>query len=379
MKWCCAISLIFALVSGENAADSNIPTSVEGLTPSQIEKIMIEEIVDKPKKAEEKKEAFDFVKTVSPILATFKAQMLEEKKKMQAQLDADVAAINACIASMKKSMKLALLETSKKPAKKLVEKCPTKKQLTDCTKKIKKLKPKQKACKDIKKVDDKTAKTIKELLEKWQKEKVAKKDCVKGKGETTYLYAKRLVGHFENLLKKFEKKKKELIDGDNDKIKIDQNCDLIQHYVDEVVRYKCDKLGEQHKACTCDKAHLEKKVCSQFDGCYLATVENYKKNSVIIEKKNEAAKLEWRAVGRVECLVKVMSGKQAADAKQLDKCVKGPTISTKPLDLNYPKVPSKPECAMKGVTKQERKTCAEGAKLKKKPAKLEKPKQPKRR
>jgi len=45
------------------------------------------------------------------------------------------------------------------------------------------------------------------LLEKWQKEKVAKKDCVKGKGETTYLYAKRLVGHFENLLKKFEKKK----------------------------------------------------------------------------------------------------------------------------------------------------------------------------
>jgi len=102
MKWCCAISLIFALLSGENAADSNIPTSVEGLTPSQIEKIMIEEIVDKPKKAEEKKEAFDFVKTVSPILATFKAQMLEEKKKMQAQLDADVAAINACIAKMKK-------------------------------------------------------------------------------------------------------------------------------------------------------------------------------------------------------------------------------------------------------------------------------------
>jgi len=228
------------------------------------------------------------------------------------------------------------------------------------------LKPKQKACKDIKKVNDKTAKTIKELLEKWQKEKVAKKDCVKGKGETTYLYAKRLVGHFENLLKKFEKKKQELIDGNDGKKKIDQNCDLIQHYVDEVVRYKCDKLGEQDKACTCDKAHLEKTVCSAFDGCYLATVENYKKNSVIIEKKNEAAKLEWRAVGRVECLVKVMSGKQAADAKQLDKCVKGPTISTKPLDLIYPKVPAKPECAIKGVTKEERKKCAEGAKLKKK-------------
>jgi len=142
MKWCCAFSLIFALLSGENAAESNIPTSVEGLTPSQIEKIMIEEIVDKPKKEAEKKEAFDFVKTVSPILATFKEQMLEEKKKMQAQLDADVAAIKGCIAKMKKSMKVALLESSKKPAKKLVEKCPTKKEIKDCTKKNQKVETK---------------------------------------------------------------------------------------------------------------------------------------------------------------------------------------------------------------------------------------------
>jgi len=260
------------------------------------------------------------------------------------------------------------LESSKKKPKKLVEKCPTKQELKTCTKKIKKLKPKQKACKDIKKVDDKSHKTIKELLDKWQKEKVAKKDCKKGKGETTYLYAKRLVGHFEKLLKKFEDKKKQLLQGDKDKVKIDKNCDLIQHYADEVVRYKCGKKKAKDLACTCDKAAKEQKVCKSLDGCYLATVNNYKKNSVIIEKKNEAAKLEWRAVGRVECLVKVMSGKKAADAKQLDKCVKGPQISTKPLDLVYPKVPSKPKCAMKGVTKEQRKKCAEGAKLKKKPA-----------
>jgi len=369
MKWSCAISLIFALLSGKNAAESSIPTSVEGLTPSQIEKIMIEEIVDKPKKDEDKKEAFDFVKTVTPILATFKAEMLKEKNEQQKQLNDDVAAVKACITKMKNSMKLALLESSKKKqAKKLVAKCPTKKELSDCTKKIKKLKPKQKACKDIKKVDEKSHKTIKELLDKWQKEKVAKKDCVKGKGETTYLYAKRLVGHFEKLLDKFEKKKQELLGNDDEKAKIDKNCDLIQHYADEVVRYKCDKQKEQNKACTCDKAHKEKKVCSQMDGCYAATVANYKTNSVIIEKKNEAAKLEWRAVGRVECLVKVLGGKKAADAKQLENCVKVVQISTKPLDLVYPKVPEKPKCAMKGVTKEQRKECAQGAKQKKKPA-----------
>lgn len=236
------------------------------------------------------------------------------------------------------------------------------------------MKPKQEACKNIKKVDDDSHKTIKELLEKWQKQKVAKKDCVKGKGEAPYLYAKRLVGHFEKLLDKFEKKKQELLDGDKDKAKIDKNCNLIQHYADEVVRYKCDKKKEQHLACTCDKAHKEKKVCSEMRGCYTATVANYKKNSIIIEKKNEAAKLEWRAVGRVECLVKVLGDKKAADAKQLEKCSQdGKLISTKPLDLIYPKVPDEPVCHMKGVTKEQRKECAEGAKPKKKPAPKKEP------
>jgi len=251
----------------------------------------------------------------------------------------------------------------------LVKKCPTKAELKSCSKKIKKLKPQQKACKDIKKVDEKSHKGIKDLLDKWQKQKIAKKDCKKGKGETTYLYAKRLVGHFDKLLKKFEENKKKLIDGNKDNNKINAKCDIIKHYADQVIRYKCGKKEAQNSACICDKAAKELKVCNTFEGCYVASVNNYKKNSVIIEKKNEAAKLEWRAVGRVECLVKVMEGKKAADAKQLKKCVDVKLIDTKPLDLVYPKVPDPPVCKVRGLTEKQKKKCAEGAKLKKKDAK----------
>jgi len=66
------------------------------------------------------------------------------------------------------------------------------------------------------------------------------------------------------------------------------------------------------------------------DGCYSASVLQYVNNKKEIEIKNAAAK----------------SGKDKADAKQLEKCVKGPQISTKPLDLCYPKIPPKPKRAM---------------------------------
>merc|ERR1712217_894406 len=100
------------------------PSSVEGMDPSQIEKIMIQELLDKPKGS--KKEAFNFQKTVKPILAKFKKQMLADKRKMQASLNKDVAVIKKCIKKMKKSTRLGLLETEDESAddKKKKEKVP---------------------------------------------------------------------------------------------------------------------------------------------------------------------------------------------------------------------------------------------------------------
>lgn len=87
-------------LAGATATDdvSNEP-NFEGMNPSQIEKIMIEEMA-KPKGSG--KDGFNFTKTVGPILDNFKNQLLEDKKKMQKQLDDDIAVIQKCIKKMQK-------------------------------------------------------------------------------------------------------------------------------------------------------------------------------------------------------------------------------------------------------------------------------------
>merc|ERR1711884_806528 len=138
-----------------------------------------------------KKQAFSFTKTVKPILAKFKKQMLADKAKMQKSLNRDLAVIKTCIKKMQKSVRLSLLETEDESAE----------QSTDGKKK----KPKQKACKTLEKISKKDLNSILELIKKWNRQKVLKKDCKLDRGETKYHYVDRLANHFTIKLKKFEK------------------------------------------------------------------------------------------------------------------------------------------------------------------------------
>jgi len=328
---------------------------LEGLNPSQIEKMMIEQILAKPKGSG--KEAFDFVKTVKPILDTFKKQMIADKKKMQKTLNGDVAVIKKCITKMKKKMRMALLETDKK------KKCPSKDAVKKCATKMKRLKPKQAACKDLEKVGKKDLDSVLALIKQWNKQKVLKKDCKIDKGETRYHYVTRLANHFTKKLAAFEKKIEDLLKQKKHGKKLKKGCDEIRHYQRKLKEVTCEKLKKAVYGCSCGNVIKEQKGCKMFDECYAAAVTNKKNNEKEIKKKNAAAKLEWRAVGRIECLIKVMSGKKKADAKQLEKCVKGPQVSTKPLDLKYLPIPKKPKCSLQkaGLNDAIRKMCAKGA------------------
>merc|ERR1719346_953675 len=151
MKLCLTISFLITALGGATEVESNDLPSLEGLKPSQIEEIMIEELLEKPKKKKggESKAPVTFEATVRPILKQFKKQLLDDKKKMQKQLYDDIAVIKKCITKMKKTTKLGLLETGKKKKKKAEkkakkEKCPSKKDVKKCKAKIKALKPKQK-------------------------------------------------------------------------------------------------------------------------------------------------------------------------------------------------------------------------------------------
>merc|ERR1711956_58627 len=126
---------------------------------------------DKPKGS--KKQAFNFQKTVKPIMAKFKKQMLADKRKMQASLNKDVAVIKKCVKKMKKSTRLGLLETEDESAdEKKKRKCPSDKVVKKCVQKMKKLKPKQKACKTLEKISKKDLDSILELIKKWNRQKV---------------------------------------------------------------------------------------------------------------------------------------------------------------------------------------------------------------
>merc|ERR1719297_655308 len=192
--------------------ESNDLPSLEGLKPSQIEKLMVEELLTKPKgkKGKGSKAPVTFEATVKPILKQFKKQLLDDKKKMQKQLYDDIAVIKKCITKMQKSIRAVLLETGKpKPAKK-AKKCPAQKDVKKCKDKIKKLKPLKYACKNLEAIGNKDVNNIKKLIHKWNKQKIAKKDCVQDKGEQKLHYVSRLAKHFKNKLAAVQKRVDEM-------------------------------------------------------------------------------------------------------------------------------------------------------------------------
>merc|ERR1712062_427208 len=69
---------------GAAEVESNDLPNLEGLKPTEIEKIMVEELLTKPKKKKGNKESkapVTFEETVRPILKQFKKQLLDEKKE----------------------------------------------------------------------------------------------------------------------------------------------------------------------------------------------------------------------------------------------------------------------------------------------------------
>mmetsp|Transcript_56497 Transcript_56497/g.112317 ORF Transcript_56497/g.112317 Transcript_56497/m.112317 type:complete len:382 (-) Transcript_56497:46-1191(-) len=325
--------------------------NLEGKKPTEIEKMLMEEMLKKPKGS---KGGFNFAKTVGKTLKKFKTKLLKDKRGMQRRLDGDIRSVRRCAKTMRRKLRAGLLETdaSKK-------KCPSKKKVRKCVKRVKVLKRgKSKACKDLERVADKDVKTIFELVKEWNKKKVLKRDCKLDKGETVFHYVSRLTNHFGKKLAKFNVRlhaKSKAITG---KKKLDKKCNFIKHYARKLEMKTCKNIKAANYACSCGKYAKEVKICSSMKGCYDAARRALITNRKAIRKKNVAAKLEWRAVGRIECLLKVMGKKKGKpDAKQLNKCVKGRAIDTRPLNLAFRGIPRKPRCAMPRVTPKMRKMC----------------------
>merc|ERR1719362_2618703 len=107
---------------------------------------MIEEMA-KPKGSG--KDGFNFTKTVGPILDNFKKQLLEDKKKCKNSSMMILLLSRNASKRCKKSARLGLMEVDKKKK----NKCPSDKEVKKCEYKMKNLKPKQKACKELENIE----------------------------------------------------------------------------------------------------------------------------------------------------------------------------------------------------------------------------------
>jgi len=228
---------------------------------------------------------------------------------------------------------------------------------------------KQKACDELQNIGKKDVHALTELIKQWNKQKVQHKYCKLSKGETKFHYVSRLANHFGNKLKIFKKKIHELLKKKKGGKKLNKQCDVIRHVARNLMKVKCAKVKNEDYVCQCDKVIKENKICGIYDGCYKATNANHKNDEKEIKKKNAAAKLEWRAVGRIECLLKVLGDKKP-DPKKLQACVDDKKIvKTDVLLLKYCKTDpcvSKPKCKLDGLSKEKRKECNKGEKDKKK-------------
>lgn len=224
---------------------------------------------------------------------------------------------------------------------------------------MKNMAPKQKACDQLEKIGEKDLKANLKLIRVWNRQRITKKDCKLSRGETRFHYVNRLKTHFSAKLSKLQEQLAALHQKQGFGKKIEKGCNVIKHLSRRLKVKVCRRMETRNYNCKCAKVLKEKKICKIFDGCYKASVNAYKDNQKASTKKNEAAKLEWRAVGRIECLLTVLGAKKGEkpDAKQLEKCIKGPQVSTKPLDLTFKPIPPKVKCSLKGVSKATRDKC----------------------
>jgi len=134
-------------------------------------------------------------------------------------------------------------------------------------------------------------------------------------------------------------------------------CEEIKHYQRKLKEKTCQQLKDALYGCSCGSVVKEKKACKTFDQCYAAAVTNKKSNEKEIKKKMLLPSSSGVQLVVLNASIKVMSGKKKRQMQSNWKNVKGPQISTKPLDLKYHLTPPKPKCALAGLDDKIRQMC----------------------
>jgi len=145
---------------------------------------------------------------------------------------------------------------------------------------------------------------------------------------------------FQIKLRAFEKAKElckqATIAWRREKIPCDQKIVLYKK-----TRTTCTTRQTQLQDITCTLGKKMKDTCDKYDTCHDAQAALYRKQKPKLQTQEKDRKGEFRALKRIECLLKTVEGSATDD--EINECKKK-THSTKWLDIVYPKIPGKISC-----------------------------------
>jgi len=115
---------------------------------------------------------------------------------------------------------------------------------------------------------------------------------------------------------------------------------------------KCKKIAFLMNTRKCQSVTKLQTGCKGYGQCWKIALNNYQKNADMIRVQEKNMKIQWRALKRIQCYLKVIDDTPQKDAKGkkmsnkdiLDGCIKMKKPSTKHLDIDYGKLPKKPKC-----------------------------------
>jgi len=184
------------------------------------------------------------------------------------------------------------------------------------------------------------------IKDRWEEEKESQsaKLCKSGKTETYAQQLKRLGKKFK---KDFEKMKR--IHGDKKKRK--EWRDLAKATLARRItmlrsmNFKCKTIAKQMDHTKCSAVTTLKASCTRHTACWKAALEAYARLEKVVKEEERSMKIEWRALGRIKCFLRVLENKKNKKKKMtLEKCIATP-INADHLSIKYKEIPKKTECA----------------------------------
>jgi len=175
--------------------------------------------------------------------------------------------------------------------------------------------------------------------------------CNKNKNENYNEQLSRLSKYYVSCRKKIGPKYKDVVAAKK-KYKSSDKAKTLSNLKYIAMKKKCELIAYRMNQKKCRAVGILSGSCSFYNECWKRAKRRYDsdKKQIVVQEAN--MKVQWRALNRIQCFLQVLNIKNDKNHKkekaQLDKCIKIKVKvnekTTKPLNIDYKKIPKKPKC-----------------------------------